>query len=285
MHKRKVFFIGNRSLVFERLLAIQEMELVGVVAQEGSYLHRYLLSSGMQHEIISRQSRDAIFQKIRGAEFDLLVSNGCPFILPISELQRPGQLYINIHPSLLPNLRGKHPVNGALLKRYAITGATMHYMDDGIDTGSIIYQEEIGLTDDIDLGLLYQLLFDLEAIVFEKGMRLLRENGFVHSGKPQADDIGDDYSRQKEDMVVDFAAMSCDDILTRIRAFGVKSQGVQCRLDGRLIVVFDAERMTNPYVLRRFADHPCGTVLLSYDEKFIVKSKDGIIKIRSYLLK
>ena len=282
MRKKRVLFIGNRSKVLESLLTMSGMKTVAILAQKDSYLERFLISSSLQYDVISARDCDVAFLKIRQTEFDILISNGCPLILPISRLKRPSQLYINIHPSLLPNLKGKHPINGALLKRFARTGATMHYMDDGVDTGNIICQEKLELTDDIDLDLLYHLLFNLEAIVFEKGINLLQENGYDYPGEPQSD-IESYYSRNKEDMIIDFTTMLCDEILARVRAFGIKSQGTQCLIDGRTCQVYQASRITNPYLHRIYSEHVAGTVLLRYSNKFIVKAIDGIIKIEDYL--
>jgi len=74
---------------------------------------------------------------IMGKEFDVFVSNGCPFILPISTMKQRKQIFINIHPSLLPDLKGNSPILGAIKYKRPF-GATCHLMDDGIDTGKII---------------------------------------------------------------------------------------------------------------------------------------------------
>jgi methionyl-tRNA formyltransferase len=86
-------------------------------------------------------------------------------------MKKSHQIFINIHPSLLPDLKGKHPINGAILfdRKH---GVTCHHMDDGIDTGSVIANIEIPITDDLDLGLLYQLSFIAEGEVFEKAHSL-----------------------------------------------------------------------------------------------------------------
>ena len=57
-------------------------------------------------------------------------------------------------------------------------GASMHFMDDGIDTGKIIYQEKVDLTEDINLSMLYYMSFRLERDVFKHGFNyyLLNKN-------------------------------------------------------------------------------------------------------------
>lgn len=122
-------------------------------------------SKGIEYETIL--SKEKLISDIKKPSFNFLISNGCPYILPVSSIRKENQYYINIHPSLLPDLRGRHPINGAILfdRKHAVN---CHHMNDGIDTGSIIANIEIPITDDIDLGLLYQLSFIAEGKVFEK---------------------------------------------------------------------------------------------------------------------
>jgi phosphoribosylglycinamide formyltransferase-1 len=56
----------------------------------------------------------------------------------------PGRI-VNIHPSLLPAFPGAHPIDDALSAGAPTTGVTVHYVDEGIDTGDVIRQEEVSL--------------------------------------------------------------------------------------------------------------------------------------------
>jgi phosphoribosylglycinamide formyltransferase-1 len=50
---------------------------------------------------------------------------------------------INTHPALLPKFPGAHPVRDALAAGVAVTGATVHWMDSGVDSGKVIAQMEV----------------------------------------------------------------------------------------------------------------------------------------------
>jgi phosphoribosylglycinamide formyltransferase-1 len=50
---------------------------------------------------------------------------------------------INVHPALLPQFPGAHAIEEALAAGVPVTGATVHFVDDGIDTGDVIVQREV----------------------------------------------------------------------------------------------------------------------------------------------
>lgn len=82
-------------------------------------------------------------KEIKKMEPDLIVVAAYGKILPQSFLDIPKFGSLNIHPSLLPELRGPSPIQNALLLGHKKTGITIMLMDAGIDTGDIITQYEV----------------------------------------------------------------------------------------------------------------------------------------------
>jgi len=70
---------------------------------------------------------------------------------------------INIHASILPNLRGAAPINWAIIYGLKKTGLTSFFINNGIDTGDIIIQEEIDINENDTYELLYQKLKKLSS--------------------------------------------------------------------------------------------------------------------------
>jgi phosphoribosylglycinamide formyltransferase 1 len=60
-------------------------------------------------------------------------------------LERFAKRIVNVHPSLLPNFPGAHPIEDALAAGVETTGVTVHYVDDGVDTGPVIRQEPVAV--------------------------------------------------------------------------------------------------------------------------------------------
>ena len=76
--------------------------------------------------------------------------------------------------------------------------------------------------------------------------------------------------------------MSNDELITRIEEFGIKSQGASCVIDKDSYKVLDAETIFNQYLLDKYSGYQCVSLLLKYDDKLLVKTRDGIMKIKSY---
>ena len=74
---------------------------------------------------------------------DLIVLAGFMKLLPRSFVAKFSPRIINIHPALLPSFPGAHAVRDALAAGARETGATVHIVDEGVDTGLILAQEAV----------------------------------------------------------------------------------------------------------------------------------------------
>jgi methionyl-tRNA formyltransferase len=83
-----------------------------------------------------------ITESIRRDNFDYFILSWWPYIVNASLFKLPTKGTLNFHPSLLPFNRGKHPTFWNIIEE-APYGVTIHFVDEGIDTGDIIFQKEI----------------------------------------------------------------------------------------------------------------------------------------------
>ena len=91
-----------------------------------------------------RAARDremADWLQLRGV--DLVVLAGYMHLLTPAFLERFADRVVNVHPSLLPEFPGAHAIDDALAAGVETTGVTVHYVDDGLDTGDVIRQEAV----------------------------------------------------------------------------------------------------------------------------------------------
>src|SRR5690348_9586978 len=107
---KKAVFIGNRLPVWKALLQCKEIEVVKVFVLKGSPLANELSTSKANITVIEDDaaSKKLIVDYLLNHSFDLLFSNGCPFILPVQQLKlrQSNALFINTHPTFLPELKG-----------------------------------------------------------------------------------------------------------------------------------------------------------------------------------
>lgn len=261
---KKFVFAGNRFYVLEKMLELK-LNPIKIFAHKDSYLEKELIKRNIDYSLI--QNKADFLKTISKLDFDYFISNGLAYILPISALKKEHQKFINIHPSLLPDLKGKNPVNGALLYKRN-TGATCHYMDDGVDTGDIISQAEIEYSEELDASLLYQLAFKLEA----KAFLLAYERNF----KPAIRQSGGDYiyySQKDEDRIIDIKNDSIDLIKRKVSAYSSLHKGVF--LDGKNVIRVDVIENEN---LIKLIDE----FKISAYENYILIKKDG--KILKFML-
>ena len=93
---------------------------------------------------------DALLEALIESEADLVVLAGCLVVIPEKIVDKFENRIINIHPSLIPSFCGKDyyglKVHESVLERgVKVTGATVHFVDKGTDTGPIILQKAVSV--------------------------------------------------------------------------------------------------------------------------------------------
>ena len=280
MTHKKIIFLGSRFHVLEELLLEEGVSNIVIYALAGSLLEKILIEKQISFNVFSMDDKEQVLEGLLASEFDILISNGCPIIFPVNKFKKH-QILINIHPTYLPYLQGKTPLNGVFYNSYDFYGATMHYIDEGIDTGAIILQKKVTLTPDIDLGLLYHLAMKLEGTVFKQGWKMLKEANFSYIGKKQKGKPSY-FNRTINKQSIDFKTQTTDELLRAIKSFGIETQGCFSTIEGVKYKIIDAEKITHKPLLLMYGKMPPGEVILNYDSKLLVKTIDGIVKITRY---
>jgi phosphoribosylglycinamide formyltransferase 1 len=86
-----------------------------------------------------------IAEELRKRDVELLVLAGYMRLIGPTLLRAfPGRI-VNIHPSLLPSFPGKDAIGQAIKAGVKVTGVTVHFVDEGMDTGPIIAQEAVSI--------------------------------------------------------------------------------------------------------------------------------------------
>jgi phosphoribosylglycinamide formyltransferase-1 len=127
-----------------------------------------------------RPARDvAIGDWLEAQGVQLVVLAGYMAILDASFIARFRDRIINVHPSLLPAFAGINAVGQALAYGVKVFGVTVHFVDEGVDTGAIILQRAIELPDATDAPSVLDALRPLEHALLPDAVRLIA-SGAVH---------------------------------------------------------------------------------------------------------
>lgn len=123
-----------------------------------------------------------LLKVIQGYEADLIVLAGYLVVVPECVIKEYRNRIINIHPSLIPSFCGKGyyglKVHEEALKRgVKVTGATVHFVDEGTDTGPIILQKSVAVEDDDTPERLQKRVMEqAEWVILPEAIRLIAKN-------------------------------------------------------------------------------------------------------------
>ena len=124
-----------------------------------------------------------ILQAMEDAAADLFVLAGYMRILGGNVVRRFSGRLINIHPALLPSFPGLHAQAQALRHGVKVSGCTVHFVDEGMDTGPIILQRCVPVLDDDDEESLSARILSQEHIALPEAIGLFCEGRLKIEGR------------------------------------------------------------------------------------------------------
>jgi phosphoribosylglycinamide formyltransferase 1 len=125
----------------------------------------------------------ALAEAVAAYEPDLVVSAGFMKIVGKEFLARFGGRFVNTHPALLPSFPGAHGVRDALAYGVRVTGCTVHFVDDGVDTGPIIAQGVVEVRYEDDESALHERIKEVERRLLVEVVGRLARNGYRIEGR------------------------------------------------------------------------------------------------------
>lgn len=137
---------------------------------------------------IYETDEDKIIGLLKENNIDLIVLAGYLKIITPKFVDEFRNKIINIHPSLIPSFCGKgyygEKVHQGVIDYGAkVTGATVHFVDEGADTGAIIMQEAVNVEQDDDAKSLAKRVLEVEHRILKESIRLFCENKLSIQGR------------------------------------------------------------------------------------------------------
>lgn len=183
-------FAGDRDIAVAVLrYLVQRREIPGalLVSGEDRATHADELIALLPEEVpVYRGTAFADAEAVAALEdldLDLIVGVHFPYIVPPEVLRVPRTGVINLHPAYLPYNRGWHTPSWAILDGTPY-GATLHFMDEGVDEGDIIHQLRRDPTPGDTADSLYAAVKELEYRVFTEAWPRLVDGTFERRPQP-----------------------------------------------------------------------------------------------------
>jgi len=170
----------NLQAVLDRVHGRDGIEVVAVASdREGAPALERAAGAGIERAVFAatayadRAERDAAMAEwLAAREVGLVVLAGYMQLLTPAFLARFPNAVINVHPALLPAFRGVDAVGQAVAHGVKVFGVTVHYVDEGVDSGPIILQRAIELPDARDAAEVAERLRPLEHELLPEAIRL-----------------------------------------------------------------------------------------------------------------
>ncbi len=159
---KKILFVGIPDMAYVCLdgLLMSGVNIVGVLGPKKNHPTFYDFKSFIKHKklnYIDYEKLDdvSLINNVRDLNADIAVVCSFNYKIPKILLNSVKGGFINIHPSLLPKYRGPNPYSAIILNGEKEAGVTIHYMDEEFDTGDIIHQKKINISDYETMGTLF----------------------------------------------------------------------------------------------------------------------------------
>lgn len=150
----------------------------------------YGLERARNHNIkaICEKDEDKIIEVLKANEIELVILAGYLKIVSPKLVNEYRNKIINIHPSLIPafcgkGYYGKKVHQGVIDYGAKVTGATVHFVDEGADTGPIIMQKTVEVKQDDDIKKLAKRVLEVEHEILTKSISMFCENKLTVNGR------------------------------------------------------------------------------------------------------
>lgn len=153
-----------------------QAEALKVAEAYGAHTHIVELENFESRELWNHSLAEAL----TSLEPDLVVSAGFMKIIGEPVISLFKNRIINTHPALLPLYPGAHAVRDALQANVSSTGATVHYIDAGMDTGEIIAQREVAIMPGDSVETLHERIKEVERVLLVEVIRTFAREKQTH---------------------------------------------------------------------------------------------------------
>lgn len=273
---KRILFVGIPDMAYICLdgLLTAGINIVGVMGPKKTHntydnFKDFAKSRGMNFIEWDNLKDPKLLDYLKSLNIDAAVVASFNYKIPKVLLDIPKAGFINIHPSLLPKYRGGNPYSTVIINGEQETGVTLHFMDEGFDTGDIITQKKVNIAPFETMGTLFNRLnlLGMQMLVsvltdFEKGElpRYKQPEGEFVIGQSLKDaDLYINYNK---------SAIEIDRFIRGLNPFLIASTTFR----GNMIKIFMAN-----YIDKDSSKYEPGTISKVETDRFYIATGKGFI--------
>jgi len=226
-----------------------------------------------------REGRASKFINEKGyAKPDVLVSANYRFLIDSDLIELPRLFAINIHGSLLPRYRGRAPLIWSIINGDEYSGITIHKIDDGCDTGPVIYQKKVNIPPDATGADMVDQFAELYPVMLNEVLKSISNGDYnlTPQNEAQATYYG---KRTPEDGLINWS-WHRERIYNWVRALAPPYPGAYAYNRDKKVIISSLSFSHHGYSCH----DPDGLVLKVENQKPVVKSPNGAVTITEYCL-
>jgi len=287
----RIVFMGTPDFAVATLKTLVDAKynIVGVItapdkpAGRGRKLNesavkKYAQSEGLLILQPTNLKAESFLEELKALEANLQIIVAFR-MLPEVVWSMPKHGTFNLHASLLPNYRGAAPIHWAIINGETKTGVTTFFIDEKIDTGAMILQDEISIETNETVGTLHDKLMTIGSELVLKTVKLIEDDAVETTIQPKTEDLKTAYKLDKDNCKIDWA-LPINDIYNKIRGLNPFPSAWSYLNNGNETVsvkIFKIEKETETHKL------DIGT-LISDKNELKVAVTDGFINIKEIQL-
>lgn len=235
-----------------------------------SAVKKYAVEHGMEILQPQKMNHSSFVSRVRELEPDVIV------VVAFKKLPKliwsiPRYGTINLHASLLPAYRGAAPINHAIIQGESRTGMTTFFIDDQIDTGNILLQQEITIYENDTAGDVYS------AMMKSSGDLMLRTLDGIQNGSISPKPQNDEFTSSAPKVYFDENELNFEQpvkqLYNLIRGMS-PYPGTWTRYQDKILKIYFAEPVLLPH------NEKPGTIKTDYQTYFRIYGKDGYLRIK-----
>jgi phosphoribosylglycinamide formyltransferase 1 len=195
MKRIAVFASGNGSNLEALIGSLRPLEINGkislvfsdnrdAVALKRAKRHGLDCVSFSPKDFSSREEYGReLLKLVEEKEIDFVILAGYMLLLSPEFIRSFKNRVINIHPSLLPSFKGLHGIKDAYEYGVKVTGVSIHFVDEGLDSGPIILQRALDIRESMSLADLEKTIHEIEHEIYPLAVKYLCDGRLLIKGR------------------------------------------------------------------------------------------------------